>query len=702
MTTNEPCIVGVDVGGTFTDIVVAGASGRRHLHKVLTTPADPLDAVCAGIASALTDGGFNPGSVRRVAHGTTLATNAILEGSRTRTAFITTAGFGDLLRLGRQARVEEDRFDLLFQPRPPLVPAELTFEVDERVTAGGVVVQGLDSTVALAVARRVASTKPDAVAVCLMHSYANPKHEHVLAEALRDEMPDVFVAISSDIWPEPREYDRSVTTVLAASLGPLMAAYLESFTSRLEELGVRAAVDIMESSGGVMRAPRAARNPLATVESGGAAGLTAAGHFGSRAGAAKVLAFDMGGTTAKLGVVVDGRPQVTNRFEIGGTGSFATSRAGSGLPVKLPIVDLAEVGAGGGSIAWIDDTGTLRVGPVSAGADPGPVCYGRGGDRPTVTDANLVLGYLDAERFSDDLRVDRDAAAVAVGELGSRIGLDLFETALAIHEIANEAMAVAVRVVTLQRGIDPRDFTLVVSGGAGPLHAVGLADRFAIGEVVIPAGAGVASAIGLSVASPVVNAMRSVAPTRLIEIADALVAQFSALEDGALAELGEDGEDRDASRVTLRREVDGRFPGQMHAITVDVTSAPLDHEFAPHVERLFRSEYAVRYGVERPDAPVEIVALRLQATGRSEQFSSSGTHVESTFADSRERAVVFPGVGQVSVPVRDWSALDPGDRLPGPVLVSAPQTTAVVPPHWELTVDDDGSLRLRSSSARRT
>ena len=405
----ESGYVGVDVGGTFTDVVLAGADGSVRIGKVLTTPEDPRVGVVDGIRQVLAGAGIDAGAVSRVVHGTTLATNVVIERSGGPVALVTTAGFADLLRLGREARVEDDRYDLFFTPMPAPVDPRLTFEARERVNARGDVLVALDDDAIADVVAQVTAARPTGVAVCFLHSYANPAHERAVVDALRAAMPDAFVAASHEIWPEIREFERAMTTVVCAIVGPVMAGYLAGLQARLTELGITCPVEIMESSGGVMSAARAAQRPVLTVESGGAAGVIAAGIVGHAAGFDEVISFDMGGTTAKTGIVRGGVPAITHDFQVGGKGSFGGTRAGTGVPVKIPVVDLAEVGAGGGSIAWVDAGGALRVGPRSAGAAPGPACYGRGGTEPTVTDANLVLGYLDPAGLAGGvtLSVDR-------------------------------------------------------------------------------------------------------------------------------------------------------------------------------------------------------------------------------------------------------------------------------------------------------
>ena len=585
--------LGVDVGGTFTDVVLGSSDATLHTAKVLTTPDDPRVGVVRGVAQALAAAGIPASAVTRVVHGTTLATNVILERRGGRVVFVTTAGFADLLRLGREARVEGDRFDLWFEPPHAPVPRAHTVEAPERIDAAGRVVVGLDRVGADAVAAAVAALRPAAVAVCLLNSYANSAHELLIEVACRGALPaGTFVATSTHVSPEIREYERAMTTVMCAYVGPVMATYLAGLGDSLAGLGIACGVEIMESSGGVLSAALAAARPVATVESGGAAGVTAAGFVGSMLGRPAVLSFDMGGTTAKAGIVRDGRPALTHDFQVGGKGSFGGARPGTGFPLRIPAVDLAEVGAGGGSIAWVDPGGALHVGPRSAGAAPGPACYGFGGDAPTVTDADLLLGYLNPDGLAGGVTLSAVRSREVLGrDVALPLALDVGAAAWAVHEVANATMAAAIRVVTIQRGIDPRQFTLIAFGGAGPMHAARLADTFGMREVVVPRAAGVAAGIGLVSADPAVHHVR----TRLtgegeIDVA-VLASVFADLEAQGRDALGA-GPSAD---VEVERSLDVRVRGQAHQLTipVEVTAAG-----ATRVGEDFRARYRETYGID--------------------------------------------------------------------------------------------------------
>ncbi|MBX6389504.1 MAG: hydantoinase/oxoprolinase family protein [Frankia sp.] len=694
--------VGVDVGGTFTDVVVSAGAGRDEAVKVLTTPADPLVGVRRGLRLGLARAGVAPGEVGRLVHGTTLATNVILERRGARVAFVTTAGFGDLFRLGHDARVEEDRYDLLFQPPRPPLEHDLTFEAPERTSARGEPLTPLTGPAAAELAARVAAAGPEAVAVCFLHSWANPEHERVMARELRAALPPgTHVAISADVSPELREYERGMTTLLSAYVGPVMSRYLSRLRQVLADEGLaQAAVYVMDSAGGVMSTQAAAVRPILTIESGGAAGVVAAGQIGRAGRHPRVLSFDMGGTTAKMGLVRDGQPTVTHSFEVSGKGSFGVARSGSGLPVRTPVVDLAEVGAGGGSIAWVDPTGALRVGPHSAGAEPGPACYGRGGTQPTVTDANLVLGYLDPAGLADGVALDRARAEEALRRgVAEPLGIaDLLAAAHAVHDVAVATMAAAIRVVTVQRGEDPRDYTMVAFGGAGPMFAARLAAAFGITDVVVPPSAGVGSAVGLLHADLAVERVR----TRVLDPAgappDEVKEIFHGLEADAVDALALGAHDQ---TVTLRYSVDLRYRGQAHQLTVPVTAPELAEPGLPALLACFREVYRATYGVTL-DAPCELVSYRVRAT-RPFAGPAPGAQpdppVHQPEPDGARTALFAEAGAPVPAAVFRYERLAPGALVAGPAFVDGAESTTLVPPGALLRVDATGTLHIQVAAA---
>ncbi|MCA2181765.1 hydantoinase/oxoprolinase family protein [Nonomuraea glycinis] len=692
--------IGVDVGGTFTDVVLRTPTGTLTAAKCLSTHDDPIAGIASGVTRVLA--GVDPAQVSRVVHATTLATNAVLERKGARVAFVTTLGFRSVIPLGRYARVEEDRYDLRFTPPPPPVAAADCFEVVERVSARGTVLTPLDPDSVRRVAARITARGITSAAVCLLHSYACPEHERQVAAILRESIPNVV--ISSEIWPEIREYERATTTIMSAYVGPLMASYLSRLSARLAELGVRAPIHVMESSGGVISAELAARRAVSTIESGPAAGVLAA----AGTGAGDVISFDMGGTTAKVCVVRDGRPEITREFHVGGKGSFGGRRAGTGVPIKTPAIDLAEIGAGGGSIAWLDAAGALRVGPRSAGSSPGPACYALGGREPTVTDANLVLGYLS----SATIPLSPSLAARALDRLAGPLGVTPAEAAHAVHEIVSASMASAVHVVTVQRGIDPRGFTLVAFGGAGPMHAARVAERFGISRVLVPAHSGVASAAGLLTGA--------LSTERVISRLDAADpdALFDELARTAAADLGLP---LTTPGLELTRSADVRFHGQSHDLTVPWS--PVREELASR----FSTKYTQVYGITQ-QSTIEVVAYRLRLTlpppsltlpspsagaarrGTAEVGATRTARTGVTPAAKEARTGVTPtaketstttraayfGGAYVEVPVHTRDTLE---RLHGPAVIEDPESTIVVPPSWTATLDEARAVHLIRESA---
>jgi N-methylhydantoinase A len=546
----------------------------------------------------------------------------------------------------------------------------------------------------------VAQARPDAVAICFLNAYVDGGNEAIMAEACRRALPGTFVAASSEVWPEMREYERAMTTFMCAYVGPVMTSYLSGLGQRLVEVGVTCPVEVMESSGGVMSASSASRRPVYTVESGGAAGVIAAGALSRTLGAARVLSFDMGGTTAKAGVVTDGVPGLTHDFQIGGKGSFGGTRPGTGFPVKIPVVDLAEVGAGGGSIAWVDAGGALRVGPRSAGSVPGPACYGAGGTDATVTDADLVLGYLDPRGLAGGVSLSLAAAEDALGRsVAEPLGVTVADAARAVHDVANAAMAAAIRVVTIQRGLDPRDFLLVGFGGAGPMHVARLAATFGIDTVAVPWAAGVASAVGLISADLAVDRVR----TRLVagepENASRIEELFAELEAECRTELEVEG------ATTVVRSVDARYRGQAHQITISVTEQPLTDVDVPALVARFHDHYRHTYGVDLP-AAVELVNFRVRLVrvvdkppapvpdAVARDGTAAAVDGSASLVDTRPVHFAEHG-GYVPTPVHDWQRLPVGAELDGPCLVVGPDTTVVIPPTHHGTVEARRTLVLR-------
>ena len=685
-------VLGIDIGGTFTDVVLVDARGRACFGKCPTTSDDPNRGLLQGVRQVLDRSGCEPTCVVRVVHGTTLASNVILERKGAPVAFVTTRGFRSLLTLGRGARVEEQRFDLFFDPPESPVPASHCFEVSERVGAGGLVLEPLDEADAERVAERVARLGVAAVAICFLHSYARPEHERRMRELLREKLPEATVVASSDVWPELREYERATTTLMAAYVAPVMAGYLSRLRRLLAEIGIDAPIHIMESSGGMMSAELAAQRAVYTIESGPAAGVVSAVQVGRELGIGDMLSLDMGGTTAKAGVIRDGRADVTHSFHVGGAGSFGGRREGTGVPIKVPAIDLAEVGAGGGSIAWLDAGGSLHVGPRSAGASPGPACYGLGGEEPTVTDADLLLGYLNPKSFaggSVPLYPERARAAIETRLCGP-LGISTSDAAEAVHRIANARMGSAVHVVTVQRGIDPRRCALVALGGAGPVHAARVAERFGIGRVLVPFGSGVGSALGLLAADVATERSRT-RPMREESVDFAQVAGvFAELAESCVSDLGVD-----PAGVQVERRVDMRYQGQAHELTVSAPEGETGEAWLAELVERFHAHYLQSYG-NSSRGSTELVGFRVRVTQPLERprIAAAAAGAPSRGPTGSRPAYFEERGGYVETAVYERARLRAGDAFSGPAIVEEAEATLVVPPGWQAGVDASGHLRL--------
>jgi N-methylhydantoinase A len=656
-------LLGVDVGGTFTDAVVA-FDGRVATAKAPTTPHDQSEGVMAAVAAVLERAGRETHEVETFAHGMTVATNALLEGRTARTALIATEGFTDLVALGRQNRAHLYR---LCASRPrPLVPDEMRFGARER-TGPDRVLEPLAGTEALI--EGVAEAEPEAVAVVLLHSYRHAEHELALGKALADALPGVHVSLSHEVVGTFREYERAATTEIDAALSPLLAGYLRGLTDRAEEAGIPVPA-IMQSNGGLIDAAAAASHASWTVLSGPAGGAAGAAFVSRAAGAPEALCFDMGGTSCDVCVVDGGAVQEQGSGEI------------AGRPLALPSLAVHTVGAGGGSIAWRDPGGALRVGPRSAGADPGPACYGRGGTEPTVTDANLMLGYLAPESpLAGGVSLDREAAREAVGRLASELGLEPLVCAEGIVRVANAEMLRALRVVTVERGIDPRRYALLAFGGAGPLHAAAIASELGIGRIVCPRSSGVLAALGL-----VVSQRRRDAQRTVLLSGDRLSSAVIAEVVEELSERAREALGKPAADIDVVYEL--RYRGQSFELAVAAGAHPAPQE----LRQRFEAQHEERYGYHAPGQELELVTIRVSAT-------VPGADIELTGADEAEpaharREATLDGE-RVELEVLRGSPA-PGTEIAGPMVVELPESTLLVPPGWAGTVDDTGTIQLRA------
>lgn len=696
--------LGIDIGGTFTDVALVGDDGVVVVAKVPSTPDDYSRGVLDGVAAALARAGRAASDAREIVHGTTVATNALLQRRGPRTGLLTTAGFRDLLEI-RRMRMPR-LYDLSWEKPPPLVERALRLEVDERLDHTGAVIRPLDEAGAAAAIDALVAQGAQSVAVCLLHSYANPAHEARLGELLRQRAPHVHASLSHEVLPRIQEYERTSTTVIDAYVGPVVGRYLEEMEAGLAALGLAAPLLVMQSNGGSMSAGTARRRAAHLVESGPAAGAIAAAALGLQTGQRRLLALDMGGTTAKAAFVQDGVVPLTAEAEIG-AGVTVSNRLnrGGGYVLALPSVDLVEVGAGGGSLLWVDAGGALSVGPQSAGAAPGPACYGAGSTDPTLTDANVVLGYLNPHWLvGGALRLDASAARRAVGNVATVLGLGTEAAAHGAFRVAVASMVRAVRAVSAERGHDPREAALVAFGGNGPLHAAAVAQELGIPRVLVPPSPGLFSAFGLLAAEVAHHFRRT--HLRLLDQLDLSALRAVAVEMEALALATLAGEGYRRQRVDLLWSADLRYLGQSYELTVPFPNPP-SAKGAPDLAALegaFGRAHLAAYGHRAEGEPVELVDLRLVARGRSAQphglpGAPSEPGGQAGAAPATRRAAYFGSrIGWQETPVLTRAGLagapSVGPPSVGPLIVEEYDATTLVLPGWSAAVDRHGAIVL--------
>jgi N-methylhydantoinase A len=677
--------VGVDVGGTFTDLVAVDRESGERLHlKVSTTPDNPARGFLEAIAALRERAGAGAGEVELIFHGTTLATNAIIERKIARTALVTTEGFRDVLEIGRHWR--SDLYDLDLERPDPLVPRRLRFEVAERIGADGAVATALDDDAIDAALAALEGADVESVGVVFLHSYANPDHEERFIERLREASQGRwYVCASSEVGREPREFERTSTTVLNAALMPLIDAYLSDLERELADDGRSPRLYITHSNGGALSPEAARRRPVGLAQSGPVAGVHSCVELGAALGHPNIIGFDMGGTSADIALIEDGQPRLSTELDVGG------------LPVRLPAVEVYSIGAGGGSIAWLDEVGALRVGPMSAGASPGPACYGRGGARPTVTDCNLLLGRLPATRpLAGFLTLDEAAARAAVEQqIATPLGLTVEEAAQGVLDVVNAEMEGAVRVVLRERGNDPRDFALVAFGGAGALHAVELASRLGVGTVIVPAHPGTFSAQGLltsdlrqdfAVSSPI-RSDDADAAARLREA-------YDELERLAAAQLETDPDF--AHGVSRERRCDIRYVGQAYEVGVDLGDGPLDDDAVARLLADFHAQHERMYAFADENAVCEIRVQRLFLTapvGEAVKAPPPPATKNGAMHATEAGAVLFGG-RRLSCPLVDREGLRPGAEIPAPCVIAQDNSTTFVPPDVSVDVAPTGDLLI--------
>ncbi len=670
--------IGIDIGGTFTDVVAVGEDGRVTLCKLPSTPEDYGGAIVDGV-SRVVKGSW--AEVTEVIHGTTVATNAVLSGSGARTGLITTRGFRDVLEIGRLRMPR--LYDLSWEKPEPLVPRYLRLEVNERIGADGAVLEALDEESVHLAIERLVQGRVVSVAVCLLNAYVNPSHEIRIGEMLR-EAGGWAVTLSSEVLPEIKEYERTSTTVVNAYVLPVVRSYLTDLRARLQALGIDAPLRIMQSAGGVTEARTAVERPVQILESGPAAGVVAAAAMGRRIGCDDLIAFDMGGTTAKAALIEDGRISRISDYEVGGGLSVAGRlMGGGGYPVRVPCIDLAEIGAGGGSILHVDGGGALQVGPASAGADPGPVCYRRGGNRPTLTDANLLLGYLNPEGpAGSHLPLDVALARSAMREwIASRMDLGEDEAALGAHRIAVARMVRAVRAVSSERGRDPREYSLLAFGGSGPLHAVGMARALGMRRVLVPPAPGLFSAIGLVSA----GLQCDLARTCLKQLSDTAPAElqsaYERMADEARGKL---------PGSTVEKIVDLRYTGQSCELAIRAPEGRWNNGTLAALQDAFEAEHERTYGHRSETDSVEVVTLRIRAF-LPEPSLPHGKDIAEPEGPARKptsrRAYFGESRGWIETPVLPRRYL--GDSpVRGPFIVEDYDATTLVPPNVRVHLDD--------------
>ncbi len=684
--------LGFDIGGTFTDFVLLdGKSGEVRLHKCLTTPDDPSAGALEGLGEILTAAGLKLSDVGHLIHGTTLVANALIERTGARVGLLTTEGFRDILEMGAEQRY--DIHDLFLEFPEPLVPRQLRRQVAERLNRDGEVVVPVDLEQAGREVADLVERGVEAIAVCFLHSYKNAAHEEAVGALIKAKFPDLPVSLSSAVQPELREFDRTSTTVANAYVQPLTGRYVGRLVESLKAQGFHGQFHLMQSSGGLAAPSVAASFPVRFLESGPAGGGMATAYFGVQVGQPDVISFDMGGTTAKACLIQDGRADVAPMMESARVHRF---KKGSGLPIKAPVIDMIEIGAGGGSIARVDNLGLLKVGPGSAGADPGPACYGYGGTEPTVTDANLVLGYLDPDFFlGGRMALDGTAAAAAVGAIGEPLGLKAVEAAWGIYEIVCENMAGAARVHIVEKGHDPRRYAMVALGGAGPAHAARVARKLGVREFIVPPASGAASALGFLVAPISFERTRSL-PCLVEEMdfgaVNHLLADLEAEGRRLLTEAGVAPED-----VTVACSADMRLFGQMHEIKVPLPSEPLGESNVANVSAAFAEVYTRLYTHLYEGSRIQALHWRVLCSGPTPTVDMTRQAGTDASGDARKgsRQAYFPDAGgYVDVPVYDRYALEPGQNIAGPAIVEERESTTILPPGDTLTVDDHLNLRL--------
>ena len=684
---DKPFRIGVDIGGTFTDIVMLDTrNGRLCNEKVLTTPGDPSEGVLEGVEKILEANNASAQEVGQIIHGTTLVANAIIERRGAKVALVTTSGFRDILEIGTEGRY--DSYDLFIDMPEPLVPRPLRFEVPERISPEGYILTPLDEDAVIAVAQEIGRSDVTAVAISLLHGFQNPVHERRILEIFKKVAPGLVACISSDVMPEIGEYERTSTTVCNAYVLALFKNYLKRLTEELRHKGFENDLFLMLSDGGTVHESTAASYPIRLVQSGPAGGVQATSLIGELSGESHVFCFDMGGTTAKTSLIENGRPMRTTEFEVARVYRF---KKGSGLPLRIPVIEMIEIGAGGGSIAKINSLGLVQVGPESSSADPGPACYALGGINATVTDADLILGYLGADSFlGGDMALDVDAATAALEKnVAEPLGISVVEAAWAIHETVNESMAQAANIHALEKAQRISDYAMIPIGGAGPVHACNIALKLAVPRVISPSSAGVASALGFLV-SPTAFTFVQGGVVGLDDVDfETVRTMLLGMEEKGKELLGAASVPSD--NVVVETLVSMRYLGQGYNVEAPIKVEAIEASDHEAVREVFEQAYNVQYGRTEPGVPVEIVSWRVIVSGPLPDIDLAAARPSASEGDARkgEREVYFgPEKGFVKTAVYDRYSLAPGSTFEGPSIFEERESTTVVPPGATSRFDD--------------
>ncbi len=684
--------LGIDIGGTFTDFVLFDhSSNQLYFAKTLTTYPDPTIGIFNGVKELEDKFGFPVRDMNGIVHGTTLVTNAVIERKGAKTAFITTKGFEDVLEIGREMRY--DIYDIFLTMPKPLVPRNLRMGVSERVDIEGNVITPLDETALSQLAETLKANGIEAVGICLLNSFANTEHEKTVGNYLAKNMPDMYYSLSSEIMPEIREYERSSATAMNAYVQPITDKYLKDFETQLRVAGFDGNINIMISSGKLTTIDGARKSPIHLLESGPAGGAMAGVFYGKHLEEENLLCFDMGGTTAKACVIYEGKPEITNHFEAGRVKRF---KKGSGLPVRIPVIDLIEIGAGGGSIARVNNIGLLTVGPDSASSTPGPACYNLGGEDPTVTDADLVLGYLNADYFlGGEMKLSVEAARKAIEvKLAKPMGISIEEAAMGVHRIVNENMANAARVHVLEKGMDPRHFNMIGFGGAGPVHSFGVAKLLNTKRLIIPVGAGVTSAIGFLV-SPVASEKIHSHISELNTLDWGEVNKFlGAMEEAGYEFLEKSGIDR--KDAIIERVVEMRYYGQGHEITINLPEGVLSEDNIDEIQKRFIKEYEFRYNRSIEGMQMEMVTWRVVVEGPTPEMDVKQFSTKKGEEDAYKgtRKVYFEETGYLDCPVYNRYALKSNEKFDGPAIIEETESTTVIGINTTIQVDKDKNILI--------